>query len=246
MPDDITTLREEVAALRAELTELRKEHRKLLNLVGLWPQFEDEKWPDYLHIEASCLVARDDKMKIPLMIRGEGSKGSIVFMDENHRERIEIVLDEHGPRFEMRNAKGELIFQVAEAKDGTGQLCVCDADGKPRAGMRVSELGGVVNVLDKDVKPQAFLAGNVEGGEVHVINAMHKPAAAMKASARGGIVSVNEPSGQLMGFLFGENGSGQLSVYGPQGEQAVGIAGTEHGGGIIFYDVDGKSKSSLP
>lgn len=246
MPDDITALREEVAALRTELTELRKEHRKLLQMVGVLPFDENEPWPDYLHIEASCLVARDDKMKIPLMIKGEGSKSSIVFMDENHRERIEIAFDENGPRFEMRNAKSELIFQIAEAKDESGQLCVCDADGKPRVGMRVSELGGLVNILDKNVKPQAIITGTTEGGEIHVVNAMHRGAAAMKASGRGGILSVNESSGQLMGFMAADTDAGQISVYGPHGAPAVGITGTETGGGMVFYDVDGEPKIHFP
>lgn len=246
MPDEITALREEMAALRAEFNALRLEHRKLLSQVGVWPDDEEEPWPEYLQIEASCLIARDDKMQIPLRIDGEGANGSITFMDKNHCTRIEIACDEDGPRFEMRNAKGELIFQIAEARDGTGQLCVCDADGKPRTGMRVSEFGGVVNVLDKEVKPQVILTGTDDGGQIHVVNAMHHSAASLKATERGGIVSVNEPSGQLMGFLFGESGSGQLTVNGPQGEQAVGIAGTEDGGGIVVFDVDGKPKAHLP
>ncbi len=246
MPDELTSVREEVAALRAELTELRKEHSKLLHMVGVLPLDPGENWPDYLHIEAKCLALRDDRMKIPLVINGEGSKGCIAFMDDNHRTRIELSCDEHGPRFEMRNAEGKLIFQIAEAKDGSGQLCVCDAEGQPRAGMRVSEFGGVVNVLDKDVKPQAFLTGTAEGGEVHVVNAVHRGAAAMKASERGGIVSVSEPSGQLMGFLAADTEAGQVSVYGPHGSQAVGISGTEDGGGIVFYDVDGEAKTHLP
>src|SRR5258708_17502329 len=100
----------------------------------------------------------------------------------------------------MRNAEGKLIFQLVEADDGSGQLCVCDADGRPRAGMRVNEHGGVVNVVDKEAKPQACLLGTAQGGEIFAVNAMHRASATMKATARGGIVSVSESSGQLMGF----------------------------------------------
>lgn len=68
----------------------------------------------------------------------------------------------------------------------------------------------------------------------------------MKATALGGIVSVSEPSGQLMGFLTANTDMGQLSVYGPHGARAVSVGGGEDGGEIVFYDVDGESKSHLP
>lgn len=246
MPDDLTALRDDITTLRAELTALRADHGRLLYHLGLETDSEDEKRPEFLHIEASCLAVRNDRMKIPIIMRADGEHAYIAFTDKNHRERMRLALDENGPSIEMRNASGELIFQVAEAKDGSGQLCVCDAEGNPRAGMRVNQFGGVVNVLDKNAKPQVFLMGNIEGGEVHVANAMHRNAAAMKATARGGLVSVSEPSGQLMGFLMGDNSTGQLSVYGPLGMQAAGLSSNESGGGIMFFDVDGKPKAHLP
>ena len=75
---------------------------------------------------------------------------------------------------------------------------------------------------------------------------MHHASVTMKATANGGIVSVSESSGQLMGFLAADADKGQLSVYGPHGAQAVGIGATEAGGGMVFYDVDGAPKASLP
>jgi hypothetical protein len=246
MPEDLAPLREEIAALRAELKELRLEHRKLLRMVGILPLREGEPWPEYLHVEAECVAVRKEKMHIPIIMRADDDCASLVFMDKNNRTRIELSLGQNGPQFEMRNAEGKLIFQLAKAPDGSGQLCACDAEGRPRAGMRVNEYGGVVNVVDKVNKPQACLLGTAEGGEIFAVNAMHQAAATMKATARGGLVTVSESSGQLMGFLGADADKGQLSVYGPHGAQAVGIGATEAGGGIVFYDVDGAAKASLP
>lgn len=246
MPDDITALREEMAALRAEVTELRTEHRKLLRLVGVLPGIKFGPWPEYLNFDAECIAVRNDKLHMPIIIRADIDPPSITFMDKNRRTRIEISCGEDGPRFEMRNAEGKLIFQLAEAEDGSGQLCVCDANGKPRAGMRVNEHGGVVNVMDKEAKPQAFLLGTATGGEIFAVNAMHQASVTVKATEHGGTVCVHEPSGQLMGFLGASTDMGQLSVYGPHGALAVSIGGSEAGGGIIFFDVDGESKSRLP
>ena len=246
MPDDITALREEVAALRAELTGLRTEHRKLLYMVGVLPGIKFGPWPDYLHFDAECIAVRKDKLHIPIIIRADNDPPSITFLDKDNRSRIEISCGQNGPQFEMRNAAGKLIFQLAEAADGSGQLCVCDADGKPRAGMRVNEHGGLVNVVDKGGKSQAFMLGTAEGGQVFAVNAMHQASATMKATARGGTVSVSEPSGQLMGFLNASTEMGQLRVYGPHGASAVSVGGTEDGGGILFYDVDGEPRARLP
>ena len=246
MPDDITTLREEIAALRTELHELRDDHQKLLRKVGILPLSEGEPWPEYPHVETECVAVRNEKLHIPIILRAFEDSASLIFMDKNHQTRIELSLGQNGPQFEMRNAQGKLIFQATEADDGSGQLCACDSEGRPRAGMRVNEFGGVVNVVDKEAKAQACLVGTAEGGEIFAVNAMHQAAATMRATARGGLVTVSESSGQLMAFLGATAEAGQLSVYGPHGAQAVGITGSEAGGGIVFYDVEGTPKESLP
>ena len=246
MPDEITPLREEVAALRAELQELRLEHRKLLHMVGVLPLDEGEKWPDYLHLEASSIAVRDDPMKIPIIMRSEGDHASLAFIDENHRHRAELSINKDGTRFEMHNAEGKLIFQLAEAKDGSGQMCVCDAEGHPRAGLRVSEHGGVVNVVDKEAKPQVALVGTEEGGQIFATNAMHQASATMKATDRGGMVCVHEPSGQLMGFLAADTETGSVAVYGPHGAMAAQLGSGPDGGGIVFHDLDGEAREKLP
>ncbi len=246
MPDDIPTLRAEVAALRVDLKALQLEHRLLLRMVGVLPLDKDEPWPQYLSPEADCLAIRNSPLRIPIVMRADEDRAYIAFIDKNHRTRAELSIDDNGPRFEMHNAAGELTFQLAEAVDGSGQLCVCSKSGKPRAGMRVNESGGVVNVIDDDGKPQAFLLGTPEGGEIFVVNSMHRAGAALKATPLGGQVTVNEPSGQLMGFLFGTNEMGMLSVYGPHGAMAATLAGSEAGGRLAFNNLEGDLEHVLP
>lgn len=246
MPDEITAVREEVAALRAELNQLRLEHLTLLQKVGIMPLHKDEPWPEMLHIDAEAIAVRHSRQHIPLLLRANEEEAYMVFMDSNQRERLKLSFDADGPRLEMRNAEGNLIYQIAEATDTSGQACVCDADGRPRAGMRVTEGGGVVNVLDTEGKALAIMLGGAAGGEVLTATAMQRPGATMKATPNGGLVSVHEPSGQLMGFLASNTESGELAVYGPQGSQAMSVTSGENGGAVVFFDEEGKPKSKLP
>lgn len=246
MPDEMTSLREELAALRAEITELRRDHRQLLDRIGLLPEEDGESPPPFLHFAAECIAIRHDMVRLPIVMRAHENSASIVFMDKNSRVRAEIAIDDAGPRFEMRNAEGLLTFQLAEAEDGSGQLCVCDAEGNPRAGMRVNESGGVVNVVDPNGKAQAFLLGTPAGGEIMVANAMHRAGASMKATNIGGQVLVHEPSGQLMGHFSATNDMGVLSVYGAHGAVAASLAGSDDGGRLAFNDIEGELQSVLP
>jgi hypothetical protein len=245
MPDEITALREELATFRAELAALRQDHVKLLDRIGLVPDEDGEPAPEYLHFDAECIAIRKDARRLPIVMRAHDDHASIVFMDKNSRVRAEIRIDDNGPCFEMRNADGKLTFQLTEAVDGSGQLCVCDAEGRARAGMRVNEHGGVVNVVDTQAKPQAFLLGTPQGGEVFAVNAMHRASATMKATNVGGMVCVHEPSGQLMGFLSATTDTGGVSIYGPHGALAAGMLATNEGGGIVFNDIDGQPRAKL-
>ena len=246
MSDELTRLREEMSALHAELTELRRDHRQLLDRLGLRPDEEGGPTPPYLHFDAECIAIREDKVRLPIVMRAHEDHASIVFMDQNSCVRAEFIIDAAGFRFETRNAQHELTFQLAEAADGSGQMCVCDGRGRPRAGMRVNEHGGVVNVIDPQGKPQAFLLGTPTGGEVMTVSPAHQASATMKATLEGGLFTVHEPGGQLMGFLSGNAQTGGLSIYGPHGMVAATMVATDAGGGIVFNDINGDFMAKLP
>jgi hypothetical protein len=247
MPDEmITTLREELATLRAELTELRRDHHRLLDKIGLLPDEDGGPKPRYLQFDAECFGVRNSEKWLPIIMRADDDHASLIFMDRNNCVRAEFIIDDTGFRIETRNSQHQLAFQLAEAKDGTGQLCVCDAEGRPRAGMRVNESGGVVNVVDPHGKPQAVLLAQPSGGEIFVVNAMHRAGVTLRASEVGGQVLVHEPSGQLMGHFSATNDMGALSVYGEHGSMAATLAGSGEGGRLAFHNLDGAVESVLP
>lgn len=235
-----------MAALRTELAALRRDHQGLLDRLGLLPGEEGAPAPEFLQFDAEAIGIRQGNMRLPIVMRAHEDSASIVFIDKNNCVRGEFIIDDAGFRIETRNSEHQLTFQLAEAVDGTGQMCVCDAQGHPRAGLRVNEHGGVVNVIDTQGKPQAFLLGTPTGGEVMAVSPAHRASATMKATLQGGMFTVHEPGGQLMGFLSGNANTGGLSIYGPHGSLAAGILATEEGGGMIFNDINGDFVAKLP
>ena len=77
-----------------------------------------------LAIPGMTVFAPSSAQELPVMLRTEEGGACLSFTDKEHRERVRLAFDENGPLFEVRNAQGKLIFQLSEAKDGSGQLCV--------------------------------------------------------------------------------------------------------------------------
>ena len=241
MSEDLEELRKEVAKLKLDVAHL-------LNLLDQQDDDPEFPRPKYATFEACHLAVRseDQDHRIPFHIMGTDDGVELSFSDKNHIARALFSIGEDSAVLEFRNAKGNLIAQLAEAEDGGGQFCVCDAEGNPRAGMRVSEIGGIVNTLTKEGKPQAVLLGGKTGGEVFITSTSQHMAVKLTAAEKGGMVTVHEPSGQIMGFLSADTNTGSLGVYGPLGDMAVALVSNDSGGSIVFNDAEGKYKAMLP
>jgi hypothetical protein len=226
---------DEIEQLRAEIALLKKDMKHVLGLLDQ-ERSEDGTRPQY-RPGAHCL---------PLIVNATDDSVEIRLNDKNMLPRVVLSVDENGACLEFRNAGGKLIAELAQAPDGSGQFCVCDADGNPRAGMRATEYGGLVNVLNSESKPQVILIGTERGGEVHVTNDQLRTGVKLIASERGGIITVHETSGQIMGSFSGDHHFGSLTIHGTLGSPAVSLAATDEGGIIVFYDADGESTSILP
>lgn len=241
-------MNDEIARLRAEIDALKKD---VAHLLGLLDQNPDENGvrPEFASLVLAQLTIRSSRKYAPLILTAlgdEGENAEIAFHDSQERCRLALCLEEDLPRMEFRNAEENLVSELAEAADGTGQFCVCDEAGKPRAGMRVAQSCGLVNVLNSQAQPLAVLLGSETGGEIHAVNNQQRTGVKILASERGGVITVHEPSGQTMAFLTGDNNFGVCSVFGPLGSPAVTLAATDHGGTVVFFDEEGETTFSLP
>lgn len=248
MSDELTQLRAEVAALREECTGLRREFHRFQHLFGFYPDKPHMGSSQYMIVDAECVGLRfgGTEKPIPILLRAHEENAEITLHDDENRCRGRLGIDQTGVRLEIRNAEGNVVVALGEAKDGSGTLYVADAAGRPRTSLRVNDDGGVVNVVDENGKALAVLCSGEGGGNVFVATNRQKMAVTMKATEGGGHVAVHEPGGQLMGFLVASSTMGSVAVYGPQGAIAASMGGGEEGGVVAFYDVEGKSKAVLP
>ncbi len=237
---------EELEELRKEVAKLKLDVAHLLNLLDQQDDDPEFPRPEYATFEACHLAVRGGDMRIPFHVMATDDGVELSLSDKNHIARAILRIGEDSAVLEFRNAKGKLITQLSEAEDGSGQFCVCDAEGKPRAGMRVSELGGMVNTVNKEGKPQTVMLGGEAGGEVFVTNNNGQMAVKLMAAGNGGMITVHELSGQIMGYLSADANTGSVGVHGPLGEMAAALIANDSGGSILFNDAEGKHKAMLP
>jgi hypothetical protein len=235
----------DIEELKEEIRSLKKDMVRVLRLLDQLPS-EDDPLPKFPSLEAAVLAVRSDDYAIPLIARATEDGVEIGLYDSNHQTRALFSLGASGACLEFRNSSGKLVAELSEAADGSGQFCICDAEGIPRAAMRHSPLGGVVSVLNEQSKPQAMLIGSEHGGEIIAANNQQRPAVKLFCTSSGGTVSVHENSGQVMGFLAADHLSGACTVYGPLGSPAASLAASDEGGAAVFYDAEGVSKAILP
>jgi hypothetical protein len=239
-------VREDLEELRKEVAKLKLDVAHLLALLDQQDDDPDYPRPKYPTFEACHLAVRSQDMRIPFHVMATVDGVELTLWDKDNRTRALLSIGEDCALLEFRNAKGKPIAQLTEAEDGSGQFCVCDAEGNPRAGMRVSELGGTVNTVDKEGEPQAVLLGAEAGGQVFITNNNRQMAVKFISAEKGGVITVHELSGQTMGFLSADADTGSLGVYGPLGDIAVGLLANDSGGSILFNDAEGKHKAMLP
>jgi hypothetical protein len=239
---------DEIARLRAEIDALKKDVSHLLRLLDQSPD-ESGKRPEFASLELAQLTIRSSDKHSPLVLSTlgeEGENAEIAFYDSQSRCRLALCVEDNTPRLDFHNAEGKLTAELAEADEGSGQFCVCDETGNPRAGMRVAQSSGLVNVLNGQAQPLAVLLGTETGGEIHAVNNQQRTGVKILASERGGVITVHEPSGQTMAFLSGENNFGLCTVYGPLGSPALTLAASDHGGTIVFFDEEGEPITTVP
>ena len=171
----------------------------------------------------------------------------ICLTDREGRPRVSISLNEEGtPQMQVWNKERQVIVSLGEGAEGAGEIFVAGADGRPRAGMKVNGLGGIVSTQNPEGRVNALMLGKDDGGQLLIANSQGQPVAKVAAFDGKAIVQVNEPTGRPVAYMMCDGERGVLSVFNETGDQAASLSSDENGGALVFFDADGKPRVSLP
>ena len=189
MEEELNALKEEVARLRGDLDHV-------LRVIGQEEDLPEQPRPPFLLLEAEMISIRQTPESIPMVIKAQEGSASIYLNDDEARPRGLFQVDEEGrARLEIWNKKQQLVVSIGETNDGGGEIYVASADGKPRAGMKASEVGGIVSAQNSAGQPNALLVGKDEGGTIVVADAQGRPLAE---------IATNEEKGASLVFFDSE------------------------------------------
>src|SRR2546430_4917424 len=158
MADELNQLRHEVARLRRDLDHV-------LRVLGQEEKLPQQPRPPFLLLDAEVISIRHSADKMPILLKAEEGYACIYLNDNDGRARGLFQIDENGSaRFEIWNKDQEVVVSIGETKDGAGEIFVASADGKPRAGLKVHELGGIVSAQNSAGQTNVLMLGKDQGG----------------------------------------------------------------------------------
>ena len=215
---ELDRLKQEIAALRQELTELRQ-------FFQIEPPDKPEGKP-ILHVRCASLRVCSplDPKRVNAKIAASHS-GAFLLMRRDGKDRIELNSHELDPFLRFHTDDGETAVELAaEDETGRGYVAVFDA-GKPRAVMKSTDKAGVVSVVHDDGSVRAGMIAQAESGEVVALRAGLKNGVRMKALHEdGGILSVHGPDGQLVASLHATEQGGMFTLRNNAGVPSCSIA----------------------
>ena len=223
---ELEQLKQEVAALRAQVTLLQQQHDELRQflVVSKCSLAPDKRT---LSIECGLLcVSHPGHPKSPRLRLMASDKGAEIFMsDSEHHARLQILTAPDSAHLRLfANGTCRAVELSVEEPSGRGQVAVFEAE-KPRALMKAAPDHGVVSVTHDDGLVRAFLSANADAGEFVALGPDMKAAVRIHSSARNG---------------------GAISVHGHNGKHAVLLGSTEQHGAVIVNDAQGRTIASLP
>src|SRR5436190_14347556 len=144
MADELSELKQEVARLRADLDHV-------LRIIGQEENLPEQPRPEFLLLEAEVIFVRQSSDKLPMVIKAHDGQASIFLNDNEGRARGVFQLGEDGSaRFEILNKEQQVVVSIGETNEGAGEIYVAGSDGKPRAGMKVHQVGGIVSAQNSE------------------------------------------------------------------------------------------------
>jgi len=226
---------EEIASLRAELAQIRKETdllkrdmRALTRFITI--EYDDDQQPTNINLR--CCVLSFAHPEVPgrmQMFMGATSEGPFISLwDSKEKGRVFLSVEKDDPRITLHTAElKDAVVLRADPADGRGLIAALD-NGQPRALIKAAPDGaGVVACVHDDGNSRVFLRGSEDEGSLHVVSMDMKSVIKLTSTSRAG--------------------GGTLTLNTPAGNPAV-ILGYEpkFGGCVIVNNAEGKIAASLP
>jgi hypothetical protein len=208
MADDLPELRKEVAGLRRDLD-------RVLQMLGQETGFPDQL--RLLQLEVGTLSIRHSSGKASIVLQAEQGGTGVRLIDTEGRPRAVIEVDEDGAHVEIWNKQRQLVVSIGETKDGAGEIYIAGADGKPRAGLKVTPAGGAVSAQNTDGHINTLMIGREDGGTIIVADADGHPLVEIAAITGRGTVAIKRTSGAEAAALTSDEGGGALAIFDNEG-----------------------------
>ncbi len=242
-----TAMSDELNQLRREVARLRRDLDHVLRVIGQEEKLPQQPRPPFLLLDAEVISIRHSSDKMPILLKAEEGYACIYLNDNEGRARGLFQVDDEGSaRFEIWNKDQEVVVSIGETKEGAGEIFVASADGKPRAGLKAHELGGIVSAQNSAGQTNVLMLGKDQGGTFVVADAQGRPVAEIATVDGEGIVSIKGKAGYQMAYMGCDENRGVIAVLGKEGEQAAALTSNEKGGTLVFFDPKGEPKASLP
>ncbi len=150
-------------------------------------------------------------------LKAQHAQAAIYLKDEQGRTRGTFQVDEEGAHVEIWNKEQQVVISIGESIDGAGEIYVAGADGKPRAGLKVMQAGGVVAAQSPEGRINALMIGKAEGGTILVADAEGCPLVEITATEGQGMISIKQRTGALAAALTSDERGGALAVFDDEG-----------------------------
>ncbi len=226
--DEIATLRAELAELRKQTDRLREEMDGLTRFIHVQRNKEGKPYMSITCWLMEFVHPEDPNRTQMFLSAGKGDDGPYISLwGKDSKARMILKLEDDEPKIQVLAPGLKHSVLITAPKDGRGIVGVFD-NGNPRAVMKAGpDNAGVVSVVHDDGHSRATLHGSEEEGAVMVATMDMKTAVKLSSKSL--------------------HGGGTLTVNGMNGKPAVILSSLDpFGGCIILKDAEGNTFATLP
>ena len=187
-----------VITLEERVTALERQNRRLRSWTGaltallMVPVFAAATGGQSDVVRASRFeVVRQGQVVV--QIDGDVDGGQVVIRNAAGVQAGFLQATATGGSLDISNAQGKTAGFFDAMKDGSGKVCVYNAEGKCITAIYSVDNGGMIEVIDRtSVKAATLSAGLIGGGNLTIFDSQGRRAAYLKAGAWGGSLDISK------------------------------------------------------